>query len=134
MTPEQVDLVLEGIERMRPRLPLVADAFYAELFGRYPQLRPMFPADLARQRAKFADELHALVVALPDLPAFLDSAARLGNRHAGYGVRVAHYHQVRTALITTIAAEMASAWTEEHEHAWTVAYDMITEAMLLNLR
>ncbi|WP_426513586.1 globin domain-containing protein [Dactylosporangium sp. McL0621] len=134
MTPEQVDLVLEGIERMRPRLSQVADAFYAELFDRHPDLRPMFPADLTRQRAKFASELHALVVALPDLPAFLDSAARLGNRHAGYGVRVAHYNQVRTVLIATIAAEMGPAWTEQHEHAWTVAYDMITEAMLLNRR
>ncbi|MEV0568510.1 globin domain-containing protein [Dactylosporangium sp. NPDC050588] len=134
MTPEQVNLVLDGIERMRPRLPQIADAFYAELFDRHPQLRPMFPADLTRQRIKFADELHTLVVALPDLPAFLASAARLGNRHAGYGVRVAHYNQVRTVLITTIAADMGSTWTAEHEQAWTAAYDMITEAMLLNLR
>ncbi|WP_433087432.1 globin domain-containing protein [Dactylosporangium sp. CA-052675] len=134
MTPEHVDLVLHDVELIRPRLPQVADAFYARLFERYPDLRAMFPADLTRQRAKFADELHALVVALPDVSAFLAGAARLGTRHAGYGVRVAHYGQVRTVLIATIAAELGPTWTDAHELAWTAAYDMITEAMLLNLR
>jgi hemoglobin-like flavoprotein len=134
VTPEQVDLVVAGMSHLRPRLPYVADAFYRRLFERYPPLRSMFPDDLDRQRQKFADELHAIVHAIPDMPAFMGAAAQLGQRHNGYGVRVAHYHQVRGVLLDVIGDELGVLWTPEAQVAWQAAYDMITEAMQLSHR
>lgn len=131
MTPEQVSLVLDGIDRLQPGLLDVTDAFYRNLFGRHPELRPMFPADLSRQRLKFADELRTIVRAIPDFGSFAGTAMQLGARHVGYGVRVAHYAQVRAVLLATIGDALGQAWTAEAEQAWSSAYDIITEAMLM---
>lgn len=131
MTPEQVTLVLDGVARLRPRLDRTADAFYRDLFEQHPQLRAMFPKDLSRLRLKFADELSTIVRAIPDFPSFFETARALGTRHVGYGVRAAHFAMVRPALLGAIAAELGEAWTPAMAAAWTAAYDMISEAMLL---
>ena len=115
-------------------MPAVADTFYRNLFERHPDLLSMFPADLARQRQKFADELLAIVRAIADMPAFLDTAAQLGERHVGYGVRVAHYQHVRVALLDALATELGAEWTPPAAAAWAEAYDLIAEAMLLSRR
>jgi hemoglobin-like flavoprotein len=131
MTPEQVSLVLAGIDRLQPQLLDVTDAFYRNLFIRHPELRGMFPAELSRQRLKFADELRTIVRAIPDFGAFVDNAMQLGSRHVGYGVRVGHYAQVRTVLLETIGTALGPEWTDDAELAWSSAYDIITEAMLM---
>ena len=131
MTPEQVALVLDGVARLRPDMDRTADAFYRNLFERHPEVRPMFPADLSRLRLKFADELNAIVTAIPDFPAFFEAARALGARHVGYGVRAAHFAMVRPPLLAAIAAQLGEAWTPPMAAAWTSAYDMISEAMLL---
>ena len=131
MTPEQISLVTDGIDRLQPRLPELADAFYRTLFERHPELRTMFPAELSRQRVKFADELRTIVRAIPDFGSFIGNATQLGARHVGYGVRVAHYGQVRAVLLETIAYALGPEWTDDMGQAWSSAYDLITEAMLM---
>jgi hemoglobin-like flavoprotein len=131
MTPEQVTLVLDGIDRLQPRMLETADAFYRRLFERHPELRFMFPDDLTRLRSKFADELRTIVRAIPDFGAFVTQAGHLGARHVGYGVRVAHYAIVRVALLEAVAAQLGPEWTDEAAAAWAAAYDIITEAMLM---
>ena len=131
MTPEQVALVLDGVARLRPRLDRTADAFYRDLFECHPEVRVMFPDDMSRLRIKFADELSTIVRAIPDFPAFFETARALGTRHVGYGVRAAHFAMVRPSLLGAIAAELGDAWTPAMAAAWTAAYDMISEAMLL---
>src|SRR5215467_12024496 len=131
MTPEQVALVLDGVERLRPHLDRTADAFYRNLFARHPEVRSMFPQDMSRLRVKFADELNAIVHAIPDFPAFFEAARALGARHVGYGVRAAHFAMVRPQLLAAIAEELGDAWTPAMAAAWTAAYDIISEAMLL---
>lgn len=131
MTPEQVNLVQDGVARLRTRMASVADGFYRLLFERHPDLRPMFPDDLSRLRVKFASELETIVRAIPDFTTFLASARHLGARHVGYGVRAAHYGKVRAVLLEVIARELQPGWTDADAAAWAAAYDMITEAMQL---
>lgn len=131
MTPEQVSLVQDSMERLKPRMANTADGFYRLLFERHPELRPMFPEDLSRQRVKFANELETIVRAIPDFSAFLHHARHLGARHGGYGVRVGHYALVRAVLLEVIAGELGDTWTPEVAAAWAAAYDVITEAMLM---
>jgi hemoglobin-like flavoprotein len=131
MTPEQVSLVQDSVRRLKPRLADTADGFYRLLFERHPEIRPMFPDDLSRQRIKFGTELETIVRAIPDFTAFLHQARHLGARHVGYGVRVGHYALVRAVLLEAIARELGDAWTPEVAAAWAAAYDVITEAMLM---
>ncbi|WP_171074142.1 globin domain-containing protein [Nonomuraea basaltis] len=131
MIPEQVTIVTRGIAELRPRLEEIADDFYRRLFDRHPELWPLFPTDISVQRRKFADELEMIVRAIPDFGSFAERARHLGARHAGYGVRVAHYAHVRAVLFEVIAAALGDGWTEEAEAAWRSAYNLITEAMLL---
>jgi nitric oxide dioxygenase len=131
MTPEQVSLVQDSMQRLKPRMAQTADGFYRLLFERHPEVRAMFPADLSRQRVKFATELETIVRAIPDFTAFLHQARHLGARHVGYGVRVGHYGLVRAVLLEVIGGELGQAWTPEVAQAWAAAYDVITEAMLM---
>jgi len=131
MTPEDVTLVVETVSSLRPRLAEVAGAFYAELFRERPELRALFPDQLTAQQQKFAAELDAIVVAIPDLTRFADRAADLGARHVDYGVRVGHYTIVGRVLRRVLADAMGPQWTERHEAAWVSAYDLVAEAMLL---
>ncbi|WP_432955915.1 globin domain-containing protein [Micromonospora haikouensis] len=131
MSPEQVELVRDSLRAMAPRLDAVADDFYGRVFTHHPELRVMFPAELADQREKFADELQTIVAAIPDLDGFLDRARLLGARHGGYGVRAAHYRLFRDLLLESFAAELGEAWTEARASAWRGAYDMVSEAMMV---
>ncbi|GAA4985920.1 globin domain-containing protein [Kitasatospora paranensis] len=132
MTPEQIELVNASLARLRGRLPEVADAFYRGLFTEHPEVRPLFTGDQARLRVKFADELDAIVQAIPDFEGFLGRTRSLGARHAEYRVRAEHYGHVRTALLAALAdASGAGGWTAETAAAWRLAYDMTAEAMML---
>lgn len=131
MSPEQVELVRDSLRAMGPRLDEVADDFYRRIFADHPELRTMFPADLAGQREKFADELQTIVTAIPDIGTFLERARMLGARHGGYGVRTGHYRLFRDVLLDTFAAHLGPAWTPAHATAWRSAYDMVSEAMMM---
>jgi hemoglobin-like flavoprotein len=131
MTPEQITLVTQTVAALRPRMEEVAEDFYARLFTRHPELRGLFTEDPAVQRRKFADELEMIIRVIPEFSVFVDRVRSLGARHVSYGVRVAHYAQVRVVLFEAIAAALEDRWTDELALAWHGAYDMITEVMLL---
>ena len=131
MTPDEIQLVVQTVERLRPRLPELAMAFYDRLFAEHPDLRVMFPTDLTALRGKFADELDTIVTAIPDLDRFLNRAGHLGARHVEYGVRAGHYPMVGRALVAMLAERMGPHWSDEHEAAWASAYSLVSEAMLM---
>lgn len=131
MTPEQVALVQASVEHVKPRMAALSHAFYQHLFAEQPALRSLFTTDPAIQERKFADELEAIITAIPDFSAFLTQAGTLGTAHVHYGVRAVHYGQVRQALLTTLDQAMGQHWTEELADAWTCAYDMVAEAMMM---
>lgn len=128
MTPEQVATVQSTVERLRPRLELVADDFYARLFETRPDLRSKFPDDISVQRKKFADELTVIVLAIPDFGRFRKRAQELGARHRGYGIGPSHYAPVRESLLAALA-EADPEWSDEAGRAWRSAYDLVAELM-----
>ena len=102
MTPEQIRLVQQSATVLLPRSDAWSTAFYDELFRTHPEVRPLFPDDLTLLRAKFTDEIAALLELIGDLTEFEERASRLGADHAGYGVRAAHYRASSTALIAAV--------------------------------
>ena len=64
MTPEQITLVESSMEQARSGFGELAADFYRRLFGAEPQLRDLFPNDVAEQQRKFIEQLDALVNAI----------------------------------------------------------------------
>jgi len=52
MAPEQIKLVQETFKSVQPIAAQAADLFYARLFEIAPDVRALFPKDLAEQKRK----------------------------------------------------------------------------------
>ena len=130
MTPEQITLVQSSFQRLGPQLPAMATRFYQELFARDPALRPLFTTPLAEQEVKFAEKLTEIVRAMPRLDELLTHTRALGARHAGYGVRAAHYQTLGDALLAALAAALGDDFDAPTREAWALAYNLVAETML----
>jgi nitric oxide dioxygenase len=130
MTPEQLALVEASLSSVSGRLDEIAADFYQRLFTEHPDLVLMFHTDPAVQRAKFSFELRQIIFSIRDHDAFVGRARALGVRHKERGVRATHYRLVGAALLAALGAALGDAWTDEVEHAWTLAYNLTAEAMM----
>jgi len=129
MTPEDVTRVVETAELVHEDTALIA-RFYEVLFDRHPELRAMFPDDMTEQHHRFVTEIEAFARAMPQLDQVESRAKQLGARHAGYGVRVAHYPLIRDALLDVLAEQLGDRFTAEHRQAWRRAYNLLAEIMM----
>jgi hemoglobin-like flavoprotein len=124
-----VALVAASFARVAPRSDVVVAAFYERLFDLAPDVRPLFPSEMAEQRLKFASTLQ-LVIENLRLPERLDPLLRdLGRKHAAYGVDPAHFDVVGRALLHALASHDASGWDEPTAAAWEGAYQRIADLM-----
>jgi hemoglobin-like flavoprotein len=130
LTPDQISLLQSSFQRLDPHLPAMAVRFYDELFERDPTLRPLFTTDMAEQRVRFTEKLTEIVGAISDLDALLAHTRALGARHAGYGVRAAHYQTVGAALLHALAGVLGDAFDPATREAWAMAYSLVAETML----
>jgi len=129
MTPEQIRLVQTSFARLAGNTDAVASAFYSRLFEIDPSLRRLFGSDLGDQRRKLMQMLATAVGGLDDIARLLPAVESLGARHAGYGVRAAHYASVGQALIDTLRTGLGVAFTPALEAAWTTVYNALAGAM-----
>ncbi len=128
MTPDQITAV-EDTMRLVDLDAMSAD-FYRRAFDAYPELAAMFTTDPRVQQRRFALELRTIVGSIRDLDAFRNAAAALGARHHDHGVRAAHYRMMGEALLASLGAASGPSWSVETEEAWTLAYNLIAEAMM----
>lgn len=133
MTPEQIALVTASAGRVAPRLDDVAHDFYGRLFAQHPELREVFPADLALQEKKFAESIDAIVAAIPDFAAFAERSAQLGRIHAAHRISAVAYGIVGPVLVGVLA-DADPAWDQPTQEAWTTAYDLLAESMQMAAR
>ena len=99
MTPQQIALVQTSFAKVVPIAGTAADLFYGRLFEIAPDVRRMFPQDLAEQKKKLMAMLGTVVAGLARLDTLLPAICALGERHAGYGVKVEHFTPVGAALL-----------------------------------
>ena len=130
MTPDQVKLVQQSFSQVAPIADQAAILFYDRLFEVAPQVKAMFPADMAEQRKKLMATLAVVVNGLSDLPAILPAASALAKRHVAYGAKPDHYPVVGAALLWTLEKGLGSAWTPEVASAWTAAYGTLSGFMI----
>ena len=123
-------LLKESWSLVEDRADHLANHFYARLFLIDPNLRDMFPVQMAVQRSRL---LGALVEAVQtvDNPSQFDAYLRsLGRDHRKFHVSPEHYGAVGTALIDAVRTYSGDRWTVAYERAWREGYDAIAARML----
>lgn len=129
MTPQQIGLVRRTWEQVQPRADAAAESFYSRLFELDPALRGLFGDDLRAQSRKLAFTINMAVAGLDRMESLAPALRELGRRHAGYGVEERHYATVGAALLDTLAAGLADAFTPAVREAWTETYKALAETM-----
>jgi len=133
MTPKQVALVQASFIKVAPIAGAAADLFYDRLFETAPDVRRMFPNDLAEQKKKLMTMLGTAVAGLSKLEALLPVVRALGARHAGYGVAARHFAPVGAALIWTLEKGLGEAFTPDMKAAWVEVYSVLSHAMIAGM-
>jgi hemoglobin-like flavoprotein len=129
MTPEAQRLVRESFAKLVPIAPAAAAMFYDRLFVLDPALRPLFKGDMAEQGRKLMSMIGTAVANLGKLDVIVPAVRDLGRRHAGYGVRQAHYDTVGTALVWTLEQGLGGDFTPATRQAWVEAYTILAGTM-----
>jgi hemoglobin-like flavoprotein len=95
MTLEEISLVQNTWAKMVPIKEAAAELFYGKLFELDPALKPLFKGDIKEQGRKLMAMIDVAVNGLARLEQLVPAVQALGRRHAGYGVKDAHYGRNR---------------------------------------
>lgn len=85
---------------------------------------------MVAQRKVLMQTLTVVVKSLDRLEQIVPAVEALGRRHAGYGVREAHYASVGAALLWTLEQGLGDAFTPAVRNAWTEAYGTLASVMI----
>jgi hemoglobin-like flavoprotein len=129
MTPQSKQLVKDSWEKVEPVTEVAAALFYGRLFELDPELRHLFRGDMEEQGRKLMQTLTVVVRGVDRLDALLPAVEALGRRHAGYGVRDAHYQTVGQALLWMLERCVGDGFTPAVAQAWAQAYDVLATVM-----
>lgn len=129
MTPEQVTMVQDSFRKVVPIAGTAADLFYNRLFEIAPEVRPLFPDDLADQKKKLIAMLATAVTSLHKLDTIVPAVEGLGKRHATYGVTDEMYAPVGAALLWTLEQGLGPDFTPPVKAAWTETYVTLSGVM-----
>lgn len=126
-----------------PILDTAVELFYRRLFELRPDLRSLFPGDMAGQHKKLAATLGFVVKSLdwplaewaadqdPESDLFLVVLA-LGRRHKFlYAVEDEYYDPVGAALMWALDQGLGQAFNAPTREAWGKAYQLLSTTMKL---
>jgi len=131
LTPEQLVLVQSSWEKVVPIAGGAADLFYNKLFELDPELRPLFPDELADQKKKLMEMIAYAVEGLTNLEELVPAVQDLGRKHATYfKITPPMYDTVGAALLDTLEKGLGDGWDEAHKEAWTLVYGVLSQTMI----
>lgn len=113
-----------------PRAEELAERFYGLMFRTHPEVRALFPEDMASQRKKIVASLVLVVQSLRHPEKLREPLLELGRRHIAYQVKPEHYPVVRDALIETLSDMAGEQWSEQLTIDWRGALDFVASVML----
>jgi hemoglobin-like flavoprotein len=119
-----------SFDLVAPRGDELINQFYSRLFELAPDARPLFPADMERQKEMALAVLVLVRQSLCDLDAIVPMLRDLGARHAAYGTKSDHYALAGIALIEAMAAIAGDDWRPEYELAWGEAFGVVATVMM----
>lgn len=140
------ELVVRSWRLVVPILDTAADLFYRRLFELRPDLRPLFPEDMASQKKKLGQMLSFIVKSMdwpesawndevaPDEDLFLVVIA-LGRRHTElYRVPDESYAAVGEALLWTLDYGIGKEFDAPLRGAWAKLYGLVARVMKMGSR
>lgn len=130
MTPQQIQLLKQSWEVVKPKASQLAEFFYYHLFDANPGFRVLFKGSLYEQQQKFIRMLDMVITHVDHLSAIDTDIRDSGMRHGGYGVKPQDFAPVGDALLYALQTAIKDEWTSEHTVAWTAAYTIISTKML----
>jgi NAD(P)H-flavin reductase/hemoglobin-like flavoprotein len=128
-SPDAV-LIQRTMAEVGPVADKVTSYFYALLFVRHPDLRPLFPAAMDTQRDRLLRALLTAAEHIDNTHVLVAYLQNLGRGHRKYGTRPEHYPAVGECLIGALSRYASSVWDEETEAAWVRAYTTISQVMI----
>ncbi len=117
-------------EAVRAEGTRLADLFYASLFARAPELRPLFRTDPRVQAQKLLSSLDAIVKNLEAPGENAAMLAALGERHAGYGARPEHYDLVVELLVDAMRQLLGDRADPRTLDEWRTALRLVSAQMI----
>ncbi|MEO3929481.1 globin domain-containing protein [Micromonosporaceae bacterium B7E4] len=103
--------------------------FYSTLFLAHPDVRQMFPTNMAGQRDRLVTALGHIVSNVDQVDQLVGFLSSLGADHRKFAVRPEHYPAVGEALLATLAHFLGEHWTEDLAKDWTAAYGLVAKVM-----
>ncbi|MEV4755179.1 globin domain-containing protein [Micromonospora sp. NPDC049559] len=103
--------------------------FYSTLFLVNPEVRQMFPTNMAGQRDRLVTALGHIVSNVDQVDQLVGFLQHLGADHRKFAVRAEHYPAVGEALLATLQYFLGDQWTEELAQDWTAAYGLVAQVM-----
>ena len=126
---EQQRLVRESFTQIAELAGPIALLFYGRLFDLDPKLRPMFKQDIGLQGVKLMEMLSVVTQNLGRFEELVPRLKALGQRHAGYGVRLEHYEEVEAALMWAIGKALDRDFYPELKAAWMAVIGSVSAVM-----
>jgi serine/threonine protein kinase/pimeloyl-ACP methyl ester carboxylesterase/hemoglobin-like flavoprotein len=120
--------ITASFARIAPRADEFCARVYERLFAAHPELRPLFPADLAPQRRKLLGALVTVVDNLQRPGRLVPLLEDLGQRHVAYGVSPEDFDAVGAALIGAIG-DFDDLLEDHARAAWSRSYAGVAQAM-----
>jgi hemoglobin-like flavoprotein len=119
-----------SFDLVAPRGDELMNDFFSRLVATVPAVRPLFPADLERQKTIVLAMLALLRESLHNLDEIAPTLHKVGACNAAYGARAEHYPRVGAKLIASMAAIAGQDWKPEYEREWSAAFEIIAAEML----
>ncbi len=128
-SPDAV-LIRRTMDAVEPVADKVTSYFYALLFVRHPDLRPLFPAAMDAQRDRLLKALLTAAEHIDNTEVLVAYLENLGRGHRKYGTRPEHYPAVGECLLGALSRFAEPVWNQETEGAWVRAYTKISQVMI----
>jgi hemoglobin-like flavoprotein len=129
MNTNQIKLVQNSFEKVRPISETAAELFYKRLFELNPSLKSLFKGDMKTQGIMLMKMLDYVVTGLDEPDKIVPAIKDLGKRHVGYGVKEEYYETVGEALLWTLEKGIGEDFTQDVKEAWAEAYKLLSDTM-----
>ena len=129
MNSDQIKLVQDSFEKVRPISETAAELFYKRLFELNPSFKSLFKGDMKTQGIMLMKMLDYAVTGLDEPDKIIPAIKDLGKRHVGYGVKEEYYETVGEALLWTLEKGIGEDFTRDVKEAWAEAYKLLSDTM-----
>jgi NAD(P)H-flavin reductase/hemoglobin-like flavoprotein len=103
--------------------------FYARLFVRHPEMRPMFPLAMRDHMERVFAALTRVVWSIDSPDSLAIYLGQLGSGHRKFGVKDKHYEPFLAELVETVRYFTGHYWTDETQAAWKAVLDHAARVM-----